>query len=147
MARLVRAATDRNPPTLGGGGCQNFSRNPHCFAYIATERLSGGKRRGGARVSARAGRRAVMHGPDGMFFSERNQAGSVAPERLFQYTFLYRYITTARLPFRRASQPREKALLRKRPGAYASPRASSAATEGRTLPSSSSREAPPPVEI
>lgn len=22
MARLVRAATDRNPPTLGGGGCQ-----------------------------------------------------------------------------------------------------------------------------
>ena len=23
MARLVRAATDRNPPTLGGGGCQS----------------------------------------------------------------------------------------------------------------------------
>ena len=22
MARLIRAATDRNPPTLGGGGCQ-----------------------------------------------------------------------------------------------------------------------------
>ena len=22
MARLVRAATDRNPPTSGGGGCQ-----------------------------------------------------------------------------------------------------------------------------
>lgn len=22
MARLVRAATDRNPPSLGGGGCQ-----------------------------------------------------------------------------------------------------------------------------
>lgn len=24
MARLVRAATDRNPPTLGGGGCQSI---------------------------------------------------------------------------------------------------------------------------
>lgn len=24
MARLVRAATDRNPPTLGGGGCQGY---------------------------------------------------------------------------------------------------------------------------
>ncbi len=23
MAQLVRAATDRNPPTLGGRGCQN----------------------------------------------------------------------------------------------------------------------------
>ena len=25
MARLIRAATDRNPPTLGGGGCQSVS--------------------------------------------------------------------------------------------------------------------------
>ena len=25
MARLIRAATDRNPPTLGGGGCQKIS--------------------------------------------------------------------------------------------------------------------------
>ena len=27
MARLVRAATDRNPPTLGGGGCQNVGHS------------------------------------------------------------------------------------------------------------------------
>jgi hypothetical protein len=26
VARLVRAATDRNPPTLGGGGCQVIQR-------------------------------------------------------------------------------------------------------------------------
>lgn len=26
VARLVRAATDRNPPTLGGGGCQAIQR-------------------------------------------------------------------------------------------------------------------------
>ena len=24
MVRLVRATTDRNPPTLGGGGCQAY---------------------------------------------------------------------------------------------------------------------------
>lgn len=27
MARLVRAATDRNPPTLGGGGCHKNPEN------------------------------------------------------------------------------------------------------------------------
>lgn len=26
VARLVRAATNRNPPTLGGGGCQVIQR-------------------------------------------------------------------------------------------------------------------------
>lgn len=26
VARLVRASTDRNPPTLGGGGCQVIQR-------------------------------------------------------------------------------------------------------------------------
>lgn len=28
MARLVRAATDRNPPTSGGGGCQTVRDVP-----------------------------------------------------------------------------------------------------------------------
>ena len=26
MVRLVRAATDRNPPTSGGGGCQSIEK-------------------------------------------------------------------------------------------------------------------------
>ena len=33
MARLVRVATDRNPPTLGGGGCQSI-------AFLVTEELN-----------------------------------------------------------------------------------------------------------
>ena len=36
MARLVRAATDRNPPTLGGGGCQKH--NASLYDVIAGAR-------------------------------------------------------------------------------------------------------------
>ena len=34
MARLVRAATDRNPPTLGGGGCQIYDMGVFRRAWI-----------------------------------------------------------------------------------------------------------------
>ena len=36
MARLVRAATDRNPPTLGGGGCQRHRQQGGVSMSIMT---------------------------------------------------------------------------------------------------------------
>ena len=34
MARLIRAATDRNPPTLGGGGCQLTAQSELALAGL-----------------------------------------------------------------------------------------------------------------
>ena len=48
MARLVRAATDRNPPTLGGGGCQR----PHTAA-LHTGNGNNGRRQDAVRAALR----------------------------------------------------------------------------------------------
>lgn len=43
MARLVRAATDRNPPTSGGGGCQtgeNGEAKQVGFDFATTEQVN-----------------------------------------------------------------------------------------------------------